>query len=220
MSDLDEFDTRIESILKAARKEPHWTEEKSADYMTSLAPKKARFAELAENLIASVVRPRLALLAQRFGAEPTSDDPPDRCSCWFHYSERFPAATKVELRVEHDVRFERIAVTYEMHMMPVFIKFNERDRLTVSLDDVNVDEVARWTEDRLLEFLDAYLQIDRGEDDFEEDIATDPVCGMRLRRSEASSKKDYYGHPYVFCSDECLHQFQENPKRFVRVATM
>jgi hypothetical protein len=36
MSDLAEFDTRIESLLTAARKEPHWTDERSADYMTNI----------------------------------------------------------------------------------------------------------------------------------------------------------------------------------------
>ena len=53
MTDLAAFDNRIESLLAAARKEPHWTQQQSADYMTSLAPKQARFAELAAHLIES-----------------------------------------------------------------------------------------------------------------------------------------------------------------------
>jgi hypothetical protein len=57
--------------------------------------------------------------------------------------------------------------------------------MTSPLDDVMDDAVAEWVEQRLLEFLDAYLQIDRGDDDFDEESATDPVCGMRISRSSA-----------------------------------
>jgi YHS domain-containing protein len=142
------------------------------------------------------------------------------CACWFGFSERFPASTKIEFAIEHDVRFEKLIVVYEMYMMPAFIKFNKQDRLTVPLTAVDDGKVADWVEERLVEFVDAYLQIDRGADDFDEDTATDPVCGMRISRSSAAASESYYGHPYFFCSQECQAAFSANPSRYVRVATL
>jgi hypothetical protein len=44
-----------------------------------------------------------------------------------------------------------VAVCYEASMMPVFIKLNERDKVTSPLDAVRDDAVADWVEQRLLE---------------------------------------------------------------------
>ena len=105
-------------------------------------------------------------------------------------------------------------------MMPLFIKMSEHDRLTEPLDSIPDDTVAAWVEERLCEFLDSYLRIDRGSDELEEDTATDPVCGMRIRRSAAVASDSYRGHPYFFCSHQCHRQFSRRPVDFVEVKTM
>ena len=64
--------------------------------------------------------------------------------------------------------------------MPVFIKFNEHDKLTLSLPEVNDGAVANWVEKRLLEFLDAYLRIDRGGEDFDEEASPIRCAGCEL----------------------------------------
>jgi YHS domain-containing protein len=150
-------------------------------------------------------------------ASLSKDEPPGRCSCWFGYCERFPASTKVAFAVEHDVRFENVAVCLEVSMMPVFIKLNERDKLTSPLDEVKDEAVAEWVEQRLLEFLDSYLRIDRGGEDFDEEAVTDPVCGMRISRSAAVASDTYRGHPYFFCSRECQERFAREPTAYVEV---
>ncbi|GIW83177.1 MAG: hypothetical protein KatS3mg105_4984 [Gemmatales bacterium] len=105
-------------------------------------------------------------------------------------------------------------------MMPMFIKMNEHDRLTEPLDSIQEDTVAAWVEERLCEFLDSYLRIDRGAEDFQKDAATDPVCGMRISRSAAAASDSFRGHPYFFCSRECQERFAQNPAEYVEVKTM
>ena len=104
--------------------------------------------------------------------------------------------------------------------MPVFVRFQPHDKLTIPLDATNPQQVADWVEERILEFLGTYLHHDRGQDDLEEDIVTDPVCGMRLGRSETKGHADYRGHLYFFCSTECQEKFERKPEDFVTVRTM
>jgi YHS domain-containing protein len=85
---------------------------------------------------------------------------------------------------------------------------------------VQDDAVADWVEQRLLDFLDNYLRIDRGGDDFDEDTATDPVCGMRIIRSTAIASGSYRGHPYYFCSTDCQKKFAREPTTYVEVKSM
>lgn len=221
MADLVEFAKRIERQLARVNREPHWTSDEAQRYMTDVAIRRQRYEQLAARLSDSVIRPRLRMLASHFAhASPTNNEPPGRTSYWFGYCERFPSSTNVAFAIEHDARFEKVSVRYEMYMVPTFIKFEEHDKLTMELDAVDDARVANWVEERLLEFLDIYLQIDRGSDDLEDDTATDPVCGMRISRSSAVASADYTGHLYHFCSVDCEAKFTSDPTRYVRVKAM
>lgn len=221
MSDLVDFAKRLEEQLTSVRREPHWEPDEAERYMTAVAGRREKFDSLATRVIEAVIQPRLETLASYFSnASLSRDEPAGRCSCWFGYCERFPASTQVAFAMEHDVRLEKVAVCFDASMMPVFIKMNEHDRLTEPLDSIQDDAVAAWVEERLGEFLDAYLRIDRGSDEFEEDAATDPVCGMRISRSAAAASDSHRGHPYFFCSRECQERFARNPSGYVEVKTV
>ncbi len=221
MADLVEFAQRVRDELRRADREPHWEPEEAERYMTAVAARRERFEQLAVRVNELVIQPRLEMLAECFpNASVAQDEPAGRCTCWFGYCDRFPASTKVTFAVEHDVRFENVAVCYEASMMPLFIKLNERDKLTAPLDAVDDGAVADWVERRLLEFLDAYLRIDRGGEDFDEEATTDPVCGMRIARSSAAASDSFRGHAYFFCSRDCHERFVRKPTAYVEVTTM
>ena len=221
MSALEAFARRIEERLKAVAHEPHWESGDAERYMAAVAGRREQFQQLSVRLLEAVIVPRVDALRRHFAnASPTSDTPPGRYACWFGYCDRFPATTQVSFAVEHDVRFETVAVCYEAWMMPVFIKLNERDKLAAPLREVQEEAVAEWVEQRLLDFLDAYLRIDRGGDDFADEVATDPVCGMRISRAAAAATADYRGHPYYFCSDQCHERFTREPTAFVDAKAM
>jgi uncharacterized membrane protein YraQ (UPF0718 family)/YHS domain-containing protein len=43
--------------------------------------------------------------------------------------------------------------------------------------------------------------------------ATDPVCGMKVDRSKAVTKR-FAGETFYFCSEHCLHAFEANPPSY------
>lgn len=220
MADLLEFEKQLKEQLTRVTREPHWEPGEAERYMVEMNARRERFVLIANRLITSVIQPRLEILAARFSnATRPSNEPSACCSYWFGYCERFPTSTKVSFTIEHDVRFEKVVVRYDAAMMPVFIKLMEHDTLTFTLDEVQDDLVATWVETRLLDFLDAYLRIDRGAD-FTDEATTDPVCGMRISRSTAKASDSYRGHPYFFCSSECQEAFAREPRAYVEVKTM
>ena len=75
-------------------------------------------------------------------------------------------------------------------------------------------------QDRLLDFLEIYLRIDRGGGELEEEAVTDPVCGMRINRSSAISSESYRGYRYFFCSQDCQDKFSQSPTEYVEVKSM
>jgi YHS domain-containing protein len=47
-------------------------------------------------------------------------------------------------------------------------------------------------------------------------MVKDPVCGMAVDPNNAQAKSDYQGMTYYFCSEDCKHQFDSDPKKFVQ----
>jgi YHS domain-containing protein len=217
MAAFESFSHEIEARLAAARREPHWEPAETARFMAELAPRRRLFEDLAPRLVRSIIRPRVEALASFFpNARLDRAEHDDRCACWFGYCERFPANTKVEIAVEHDERIENLVIHYELYIMPVFLKFDPHDKLVIPLAGVDDQAIGQWVETKLLAFLDTYLRLDRGADDFEDEVVVDPVCGMRISRSSAGTQMDYHGHPYYFCSSDCRQRFAQDPLRYVK----
>jgi Cu+-exporting ATPase len=221
MSTLDEFRGKLKALVTAAGVAPRWRSSDAEAYMAALRSRRQQFDEAARSLVLVVIQPRLDAVTELFrGARTTTDEHACRCWCWFAYSDQYPVTAKVEFAVEHDESIEHLFVRYEACLMPVFVRFQPHDKLTICLDEVNLEQIADWVEERIGEFLETYLHHDRGRDDLEEDVFTDPVCGMRLGRSDVRAQAKYRGHPYFFCSTECREKFESQPEDFVTVRTM
>ena len=219
MTEVASFAERIEIVISDANRTPHWSPDDAKLYMVEVEVHRRHFDQLASLLSDTVVQPRLATLASFFtNAGRVEVDPPRQCTCWFEHSD--PADTRVTVAVEHDVCYQQIAICYDAHMMPTFVPFNEHDRTTLALDEVNDVTVADWVERRLLEFITAYLRIDSNGKDVGLDPAIDPVCGMRIGRSTAAAIARYLGHKYYFCAVTCQAKFSRDPLSYVHVKAM
>jgi YHS domain-containing protein len=216
MENLDAFAQRIEACLRGARKEPQWTPAERDRWMSDLAPRRRRFEELAMRLVSTVAQPRLEKLASYFShAKVSVSEKYGQCTCRLSYCERFPANVVLEISVEHDLQIEQLFVCYELRIAPAPWKYDAHDKLTFELDRVDEGQFAKWLEDRLLGFLEIYLQLDRGLEDFDDEIVTDPVCGMRFRRGDAVARDAHRGQPYYFCSVACQQQVATDPAKYI-----
>jgi Cu+-exporting ATPase len=45
-------------------------------------------------------------------------------------------------------------------------------------------------------------------------FARDPVCGMLVRRDEATVARRFAGHTYYFCSEACVTRFSLRPESY------
>ncbi len=46
----------------------------------------------------------------------------------------------------------------------------------------------------------------------------DPVCGMKVKKSEAKATYEYNGKTYYFCMEECLKKFKKDPEKYASKA--
>jgi YHS domain-containing protein len=215
---LEQFRQEVRRRVAAANAEPIWTAEAAAHYMGGLEPRRRLFAEVSRHLIGDIIEPRMAVVAEPFAnAQPDRNAHQDRSVWWFGYCERFPVTARLEIGVGHTETVEQVQLRYELELMPTFTKYDAHDRLVELLDSIDEEAVADWVEQKLLEFLGNYLKVDRGRNDFEDEAVTDPVCGMRIRRSAAAANSEFKGHPYYLCSPACRSRFDAAPEHYVTV---
>jgi YHS domain-containing protein len=53
----------------------------------------------------------------------------------------------------------------------------------------------------------------------QEGTVVDPVCGMKIEKSEAKATYEYNGKTYYFCTDGCKEKFVQNPENYLKEET-
>ena len=48
-----------------------------------------------------------------------------------------------------------------------------------------------------------------------EELVTDPVCQMRIKRSDVAATVEREGITYSFCSKDCADTFRESPEDYI-----
>ena len=49
--------------------------------------------------------------------------------------------------------------------------------------------------------------------------AKDPVCGMKVKKSQAAGMSEFRGKKYYFCNQACKDKFEKEPEKYVKVAS-
>ena len=218
MSDPQQFSSfreQIQSRLNLAQSELEQEREAMDDVMAKLEQREKAFNQVADQLFSEVLCPTLETFADYFDNAQLDDAAAGRCvRCQLRHSVRFPAVAHVGFQVSHNDTIDTLSIQYEAQILPVFIRFERDDALNLNIETVEPDAVRRWTEKKLLGFIDSYLQIETHEQYQHNNIALDPVCGMRVAKPKGLAY-EYDGQLYYFCAQRCLDRFAQNPEGFV-----
>jgi len=52
----------------------------------------------------------------------------------------------------------------------------------------------------------------------EDGTVVDPVCGMKIKKSDAKATYEYNGKTYYFCMEGCLEKFKNDPQKYAQKA--
>ena len=45
--------------------------------------------------------------------------------------------------------------------------------------------------------------------------AKDLVCGMKVKKSQATAVSEYKGNKYYFCAESCKEKFDKDPEKYI-----
>jgi YHS domain-containing protein len=216
--ELNSLEREIENRLKTAEERRQMEKRHIATEMAAIERRHEAFSRSAGRLTSAVIRPRVERLAKFFDNAQFSDeeDPGGhRCVCRFNHAERFPATVKLAFSVAHDDEVRNIIVSRDLEILPIFFRFSPHEKLAFPLDRVDEPQLAAWVEQQIVAFVETYLQLEQSDQYQQETLVTDPVCGMRIRKSLAAAKQEYRGVTYHFCTEKCRELFVDAPDQYV-----
>lgn len=219
MDSLNDFRQRLEEALRQSDEQRSQHNAHMRQRMDEIGRRSDQFNEAAAVLVAGVIRPRMELLVGKFEGARIPDTPGGgghRCVCTFERNTRFPASTSLEFTVIPNDRIDEIIVSYHLEILPVFIEFKGHDQLALPLDGIDESGAGQWVEDRITDFVETYLRLETAKAYQDENMETDPVCGMPVNRNWAAATTEYSGKRYYFCIDDCRRRFEEQPSRYAK----
>ncbi|MBI1919511.1 MAG: YHS domain-containing protein [Geobacter sp.] len=211
MADAKPLSDRITSRLERHQLELG-ERQSSIDFsMKALLDQQERFASVAQQIIGSVIRPRMEELARHFeNAElkVLQGNSGFHCVCDFAHTPRFPATVSFDICLLPG-ESKDIKVRSDIQIYPILMEYKRDDTMSFPLDGPE-EAIGPWVEERIVEFLDTYLRLETHPYYQKDNIVTDPVCGMQISAIAATSKIECGSHTVYFCSDACKEAFSKN----------
>jgi hypothetical protein len=163
MSDTNELARRIDAALAAVKDK---AKKQTAERIEEIEQRQMLLAEYekAQTQIVAIVKPRLEALAQRAGdrVKVTPSVAQTRRSATFEFKSS-RALIVLTFSVGPDQHVKNAIVECELKVVPVLWKFDTHSEFATPIDKVDADGVTQWVDDRIMKFVDLFIEIHESE---------------------------------------------------------
>jgi len=153
-------------------------------------------------------KPRLEVLVKKFGdtVEAKPRIVPSTREVTFEFRSKL-ARVRLKFAAATDRDVQKVILTYDLDIIPVLLRFEPHAQLEFPLEAVNKEAVAKWIDDRILDFVRTYLALGDNEVYLKDYMVEDPVTQVRFPNFAAAATLEYQGKTYYFIGDETRREF-------------
>jgi YHS domain-containing protein len=158
----------------------------------------------------NIWKPRLELLVSKFGdtVKVTPKLVPSRREAVFEFrSSLAHVYLKFSAYTDWDVR--KVILSYDLKILPVLMQFTPHVEVEFPLRAVDKDAVAKWIDDRIVEFVQTYLSMSDNESYLKDQMVQDPVALVKFPSFAAGATLEWNGQKYYFLAEETRREFAE-----------
>jgi hypothetical protein len=112
---------------------------------------------------------------------------------------------KLSASTDRDIR--KVILSYDLEIIPILWQFNPHAEVEFPLDAVNYEAVARWFEDRIVDFVQTYFSLGENELYLKDRMVEDPIAHVRFPRDVAAGTLEWQGHTVYFMGEETRREF-------------
>lgn len=209
MPDVQDLVSRIDSEFAALDKQIKEFQSEQVHVYEGRQQRLEQYRKVCEQL-RGVWTPRIEALARRFGdkVKVTPRVTPSLREAKMDFSTplaemvlRFTATTDQEVR--------NLVLDYDLHILPILMKYEKHAQLELSLDAPNPETIAKWIDDRIVDFVKTYLSLHQNEFYLKGHLVTDPITGTQFPSYAAAATLEWEGKTYHFIGEETRKAFAD-----------
>jgi YHS domain-containing protein len=207
MSDVNELAKRIEGAFSAVKdKAQQQMQERLGEFQQRQGLLKEY--EKAQAKIVEIAKPRLEVLAKRAGdrAKVTPSVAQTRRAATFEFKSS-KALMDLTFSVSPDREVKNAVVESDLKVVPVLWKFDCHSEFSTPIAKVDTDGLTKWLDDRILSFVNLYIQIHEGEVVDKAEMVEDPVAKISFPKFAAGATLEQGGKTHYFIDEKNKAEF-------------
>ena len=207
MSDVNDLIARIDGALTAAKDKIKQDQQQQLKDHQERQRLLKEYEKLQPRIV-EIVKPRLEALDKRAGdrVKVTPSVPGSRRSAPFEF--RSPkAAMTLTFCVAPDRSLKNAVVEYDLSIVPVLWKFDSHAEFSTPVATPDEKGLTRWLDDRIVGFVELFIQINEGEYFDKAEYVEDPVAKVKFPKFAAGATLDHGGQTHFFIDAQTKAEF-------------
>jgi YHS domain-containing protein len=158
-------------------------------------------------------RPRMELLAKKFGerVKVTPRILPGTREATFEFQSDL-ARIRLKFSAYTDRDVKKLILGYDLDIIPVMVRFTPHAETEFPLEKVDKDAVAKWFDERIVDFVRTYLLLGENEWYLKDHMVVDPVAQVRFPKQAAAGCLEWQGQKYYFVGEDTRREFAQQNK--------
>jgi YHS domain-containing protein len=212
MPDTDSLASRIDAEFSAVEEK---TKKFQVEQAESHKQRQQRLEQLGKmfDQLRDIWRPRLELLVKKFEGRVkiTPRLVPSSREATFDFQSHL-AQVRLKLSAFTDRDIQKLILSYDLEIIPVLMRFKHHDEVEFPLDKVDKEAVAKWIDDRIVDFVQTYFSMGENEIYLKDYMVEDPIAHVRFPKQAAAMALEWKGQMFYFIGEETRREFAEQNK--------
>lgn len=207
MSDVNELVNRIEGAFTALKDKAKQQQQRELQWYQE-RQKLLKDYEVAQAKIVAIAKPRLQALvarsAGRVAVTPTTYETRRSAKLEFRSDKAYITLT---FSVAPDREIKNAVVECDLRIVPVLWKFERHAEFSTPIAAPDSDGLTKWLDDRIVGFVELYLEIHEGELFEKAEYVEDPIAKVKFPKFAAGASLDHGGQTYYFIDNQTRAEF-------------
>jgi YHS domain-containing protein len=155
-------------------------------------------------------KPRLELLVKKFEGRVQAAPRivPATREATFTFQSRL-ANVRLKLSASTDRDIQKLILSYNLEIIPVLMRFKHHDEVEFPLNAVDKEAVAKWIDDRIVDFVQTYFAMGENEIYLRDQMVEDPVAHVTFPKYAAATTLEWQGRTFYFIGEETRREFEK-----------
>jgi YHS domain-containing protein len=207
MSDINSLANRIDAEFAAVEQKVKKFHVEQTEEHKDRQKRLEQLGKLFEEL-RTIWRPRLELLVKKFESlvQAAPRFVPSTREVTFDFQSKLAhVRLKLSACTDRDVR--KLILSYDLEIIPVLMRFTPHAEVEFPLDAVDKEAVAKWIEDRIVDFVQTYFSLGENEMYLKDRMVEDPIAHVRFPKDAAATILEWQGQKFYFIGEETRREF-------------